>query len=196
MGCVTAPEEPDVGDLVRAARRGDAAAWDALVALFAGRVRAVIRSYRLSAADAEDVSQVTWLRLVSNLDRIRDPDRVGAWLMTTAAHECLRLIRRRGRQGETDDGWEEAIVSDDPGVDSRMLAAERDQALWRAMGMLTAGCQRLLRLLASDPPPSYEEISAVLEMPAGSIGPTRRRCLDHLRIQLARITDGPEGSPR
>lgn len=192
---VTGPVEPAVGDLVLAAREGDAEAWDALVARFAGRVRAVARSYRLSESDAEDVSQVTWLRLVSNLDRIRDPDRVGAWLVTTASHEALRIIRRAGRHGVGDDGWEEAIVSDDPAADSRMIVAERDRALWKAMGMVPAACQRLLRLLAADPPPSYEEVSAVLDMAPGSIGPTRRRCLDRLRVQLARITGGPAGSP-
>jgi len=192
---VTGPVEPAVGDLVLAAREGDAEAWDALVARFAGRVRAVARSYRLSESDAEDVSQVTWLRLVSNLDRIRDPDRVGAWLVTTASHEALRIIRRAGRHGVGDDGWEEAIVSDDPAADSGMIVAERDRALWKAMGMVPAACQRLLRLLAADPPPSYEEVSAVLDMAPGSIGPTRRRCLDRLRVQLARITGGPAGSP-
>jgi RNA polymerase sigma factor (sigma-70 family) len=194
-GDVAEPDQPAVGDLVRAARDGDAAAWDALVALFAGRVRAVARSFRLSESDIEDVSQVTWLRLVSNLDQIRDPDRVGAWLARTASHECLRIIRRSGRQGVGDEGWEEAIVSTDPEADARMLASERDRALWKAMGMLSGSCQRLLRLLTTDPPPSYEDVSAILEIRPGSIGPTRRRCLDHLRVQLARITDGTEGSP-
>ncbi len=191
---MTAPDEPTAGDLVLAARKGDAEAWDALVDRFAGRVRAVARSFRLSEADAEDVSQVTWLRLVANLDNIRDPERVGAWLVTTASHEALRLIRRAGRHGVGDEGWEEAIVSTDPEADTRLLVAERDQALLKAMGMLSAGCQRLLRLLSADPPPSYEEVSAVLDMRPGSIGPTRRRCLDHLRVQLARITGEGGGS--
>ncbi|HVF13398.1 MAG TPA: sigma-70 family RNA polymerase sigma factor [Acidimicrobiales bacterium] len=191
---MTRPHDPPNGVLVRAAREGDAAAWDALVARFAGRVRIVARSYRLSDADAEDVSQVTWLRLVANLDKIRDPDRVGAWLDTTASHEALRIIRRAGRHGTGDEGWEDAIVSTDPEADTGMLVAERDRALWKAMGMLSPPCQRLLRLLSADPPLSYEEVSAVLEMSVGSIGPTRRRCLDQLRLQLARITGASEGS--
>jgi RNA polymerase sigma factor (sigma-70 family) len=185
-----------VGDLVLAARKGDAEAWDALVGRFAGRVRAVARSYRLSTADAEDVSQVTWLRLVANLDLIREPDRVGAWLVSTASRECLRILRRSGRHATGQDGWEDAIASAEPEVDTGLLVVERDHALWKAMGMLSAGCQRLLTLLASDPPPSYEEVSLVLEMPIGSIGPTRGRCLGHLRVQLARITGGADGSPR
>ncbi len=181
-------------DLVLGARKGDADAWDALVARFAGRVRAVIRSYRVSGADADDVFQVTWLRLVANLEQIRDPERVGAWLATTAGHECLRIIRRSGRHATPDEGWEETLVSDAADVDSEVLVAEREQALWKAMGEVSAQCQRLLGILASDPAPSYEEVSATLDMAVGSIGPTRRRCLDQLRVQLARITGDAEGS--
>lgn len=190
------PPDPSPEDLVRAAREGDAGAWDALVDRFGSRVRAVARSYRLSPADADDVFQVTWLRLVANLDRIREPERVGAWLVTTAAHECLRVLRRAGRFAPGDKDWEEALFDEGPDVDAGVLTTERDQALWAAMGMLSAACQRLLRLLAADPPPSYEEVSAALRMPIGSIGPTRRRCLSHLRAHLARITGGPPGSSR
>ncbi len=185
-----------MADLVWAARAGDAAAWDALVDRFGSRVRAVARAYRLGKADADDVFQVTWLRLVANLDSIRDPERVGAWLVTTASHECLRLLRRAGRLVPGENDWDETLVDDGDDVDTAVLTTERDQGLWAAMGMLSAACQRLLRLLAADPAPSYLEVSAVLHMPVGSIGPTRRRCLTHLRAHLARITGGSEGSTR
>ena len=191
---VSTPEDEAAADLVFRARAGDPQAWDALVERFGGRVRAVARSYRLGKADADDVFQVTWLRLVSNLDRIRDPRRVGAWLVTTASHECLRLLRRAGRQAPGDDDWEESLVDDGLDVDAGLLVGERERALWEAMGMLSAGCQRLLRLLAADPSPSYLEVAAVLDMPIGSIGPTRRRCLTRLRTHFARITEGPESS--
>ncbi len=186
--------EDSVADLVLAARAGDAAAWDALVDRFAGRIMAVTRSFRLGRADADDVFQVTWLRLVANLESIREPDRVGAWLVTTASHECLRLLRKAGHQAPGDDGWEDGLVDDAAEVDAGVLTTERDHALWAAMGMLSAACQRLLRLLAADPAPTYEEVSAALSMPIGSIGPTRRRCLDHLRTHFSRITGTPQGS--
>ncbi len=178
-----------------AARAGDTSAWDCLVARFGGRVRAVPRSFRLGQADADDVYQVTWLRLVANLDRIRDPERVGAWLVTTATHECLRILRKSGRQAPGGEDWEDDLVDDRPGVDTSVLVTERDKALWQAMGMLSPPCQRLLRLLTADPAPSYREVAAVLSMPIGSIGPTRSRCLEHLREYFSRITEGPEGSP-
>ncbi len=69
----------------------------------------------------------------------------------------------------------------EPQLDAALLVEERDRALWQAFGGLAERCQSLLRLLVADPPPSYEEVSAALDMPIGSIGPTRQRCLDRLR---------------
>ena len=89
---------PSLTDVVRCAAEGDSDAWNQLVDRFAGMVWAVARSYRLTAADAADVSQTTWLRLVQHLDRIEQPERVGAWLAITARHEALRVARQASRQ--------------------------------------------------------------------------------------------------
>jgi RNA polymerase sigma factor (sigma-70 family) len=183
-------EGAQVAELVGQAAGGDGRAYEALVQRFTPLVWAVARSFRLSHADASDVSQVVWLRFVENLNRIREPDRAGAWLATTARRECLAVIRRSGRTivvgTEMDPFLDEAP---DP-VDRRMLAEERDLVLARAVGSMPERCRQLLRLLFSDPPPSYEEISASLDLPIGSIGPTRQRCLDRLRNhpEIARIT--------
>ncbi len=162
----------------------DHAHWDELVERYSGLLWSVARAHRLSHADAADVVQTTWLRLVENLDRIRDPERVGGWLATTARRECLRTIRLRSRQEPTDDVdlFEEA---DAVPVDQAILVEERDGLLWRAFRTLGERCQELLRLLAAPTEPSYEEISAALDMPIGAIGPTRGRCLEQLRVRLA-----------
>jgi RNA polymerase sigma factor (sigma-70 family) len=185
------------GALVRAAAQGDQAAWDALVDRFAGLVWSVARAHRLDTADAADVSQTTWLRLVEHLDRLRDPDRVAGWLATTARNECLRVLRRAGRQVPTGDDHDLDVGSDpEAGPDLPLLTAERDRALWHAFSGLPVRCQALLRLLMADPPPAYEEIGELLGMPIGSIGPTRGRCLENLRHRLAGtgITTQPTGS--
>src|SRR5215213_4871672 len=83
----------DLERVVRAATVGDASAWSALVERFAARVRSVARRHRLATQDVEDVEQTTWLRLVEQIDRVREPSAVGAWLETTARRESLRLIR-------------------------------------------------------------------------------------------------------
>jgi RNA polymerase sigma factor (sigma-70 family) len=178
-------------DLVRAAADGDQAAWEAIVDRFGGLVWATARAHRLSQSDASDVAQTTWLRLVENLDRIREPERVGAWLATTARRESLRLIRLRAREMATDD----ADVFESPTEDAPELAlmrTERDSALWRAFQQVSDRCQALLRLLVSEEEPSYEAIGAALNMPVGAIGPTRMRCLEKLR-RLAAADTALEG---
>jgi RNA polymerase sigma factor (sigma-70 family) len=167
-------------ELVRAAAAGDQAAWDAIVARFGNLVWATVRAHRLSRDDAAEVAQTTWLRLVENLDRIRDPERLGGWLATTARRECLRHIRLRARELPTEDADVFESPSDDaPGL--ALLTDERDRGLWRAFGRLSERCQSLLRLLVSAGEPSYEEIGIALDMPVGAIGPTRMRCLEKLR---------------
>jgi RNA polymerase sigma factor (sigma-70 family) len=133
---------------------------------------------------------MTWMRLVTHMDGIREPDRVGAWLASTARHESLHLLRRTGRQVPTGDEFEfEGADPFAPAPDEQMLASERQAAVWDALSTLPAHCQRLLRLMMSDPPFTYEEITELLQMRQGSIGPTRRRCLEKLRHQLAEVTE-------
>ena len=165
---------------MRSAHAGDEAAWNAIVDRFSSLVWATARAHRLSTADAADVTQTTWLRLVEHLDRIHDPERLGAWLATTARHECLRLIRLRARELATDEpDLFDAPVED--ALDRGLITRERDDVLQSALATIGERCQALLRLLATVDPPSYEEIGAALGMPIGAIGPTRARCLDKLR---------------
>ena len=175
-------ESRNPAELVGAASGGDQQAWDGLVHRFGGLVWSVARAHGLSAADAADVSQTAWLRLVEHLDRIRDPERVGTWLASTARHEALRVLRRAGRElpvGEESELEPRGAVVEAP--DAYVLASERDELLWKAFAALSPRCQRLLRVLIADPAPSYKEVAASFQMPIGSIGPTRARCLSRLR---------------
>jgi DNA-directed RNA polymerase specialized sigma24 family protein len=62
----------------------------------------------------------------------------------------------------------------------------------RAFRRLSTNCQQLLLLLLAEPAPSYSQISAALDMPVGSIGPTRARCLRTLRrlLDVEKALDG------
>jgi RNA polymerase sigma factor (sigma-70 family) len=175
------PEERSTTDLVRAAADGKGWAWDAIVERYSGMVWAVCRGCRLSPSDAAEVSQTTWLRLVERLGSIHDPERLGSWLAVTARRESWQVLRRAGRTipSDTEAIFADREASDD--IDHDLLASERHQALRRAFETLHPRCQQLLRLLTADPAPSYADIAATLDMPIGSIGPTRARCLDCLR---------------
>ncbi len=181
-----------VTEIVQAAAAGDAGAWNELVSRFSGLVWSVARQHRLSDADSGDVCQATWLRLVESLGSLREPEAVGGWLATTARRECLRVIKHTGRQVPTDIGAEIDIADDTAVTDPArfLVAEERQSAMRTAFASLGEACRTLLALLMHDPPISYAEISATLDMPVGSIGPTRARCLDRLRKSpaLAGIT--------
>jgi RNA polymerase sigma factor (sigma-70 family) len=143
----------------------------------------VARAHRLHDANAADVAQATWIRLLEHLDRIDEPTRVGAWLATTARRECLRVIRDSNRTVLYGDEPPEHAAPDMlPG--EALLIDERDSALWQSFSRLRPSDQAVLRLLMTDPRPPYEEIAAALDMPIGSIGPTRQRALARLRREL------------
>jgi RNA polymerase sigma factor (sigma-70 family) len=172
-----------VTELFRRAEAGEQAAWNAIVDRYTKLLWSVARAHRLGTADAADVVQTTWLRLVEHFGRIEDPERLAGWLATTARRECLQTLRRAGRELVKDvDDIILGVVEECPvPVDARLLAEERDVALWARFERLSVRCQVLLRILMATPPPDYATVSAELDMPVGSIGPTRGRCLNQLR---------------
>ncbi len=169
-------------DLVALALERDQPAWNELVARYTRLVWHVIHGFhQLDDERRADVYQTVWLRLAEQLHAIRDPERVGGWLATTARHECIRHVRHQARElpeSELEPDWI------DVAPERHLLESERDVLLWRAFARLRPDWQQLLRLLIADPPFSYDEIAEILAIPRGSIGPTRQRCLEALRKHL------------
>jgi DNA-directed RNA polymerase specialized sigma24 family protein len=159
-----------VGELMARARADDADAWAALVERYTGMLWSIARSYDLDRADIGDVVQTTWLRLVERLHLIRKPDSVGAWLAATAHRESASTLRKRRRER--------------PAAVDRTAPVYVDYDLTKLLAALPQQCRRILRLLAEAPPLSYAEVAAALEVPVGTIGPTRKRCLARLRERL------------
>ncbi|MFJ2608230.1 RNA polymerase sigma factor [Streptomyces sp. NPDC091279] len=184
-------DRSDVGALVQSAGDGDAAAWKALVEGLSPLVWSVARAHRLSDADAHEVYQTVWFRFAQHLGRLREPEKAGSWLATTARHESLKVIKSLRRLTPTDDPQLLDRVSDDRTpeqslLDSEEAAAqsERIRHLWQEFEELGERCRQLLRVLMASPPPSYQEVSAALGIAVGSIGPLRQRCLRRLRARL------------
>jgi RNA polymerase sigma factor (sigma-70 family) len=176
-------DDPSATGLVALARDGDQRAWDAIVEQFSPLIWSICRRYRLSDVDAEDVSQVVWLHLVDQLDSLREPAALPGWLATTTRRECSRLQRAAGKNDMAGPVPDLENIPDPqaPDADEDLLLAERHAALREAFTRLPPDCQRLLALIIADPPVPYAEISERLDIPVGSIGPTRGRCLDRLR---------------
>jgi RNA polymerase sigma factor (sigma-70 family) len=178
-------DSSDIVRLFRRAAEGDLGAWERLVDQYARLIWSITADYKLVESDAADVCQTTWLRLLEHMDRIEHPDRVGSWLAATARNECLRSLAARKRVVLSQDCTElNEAVAHEPEIDERLLAAERAQVVRDALSSLPRRWQRLLEMLMADPPASYADISDELELPIGSIGPTRGRCLDRLRVLL------------
>lgn len=175
----------ELSELVSAAAGGDQTAWDRIVERHAQLVWAVARGFGLGAADAADVCQATWLRLVEHLGDLRNPAGLASWLATTARREALNLLRKR----RDVPLLEVDVAADEPVPGEDLLTGERDRELWRAFRRLPDRCQALLRLLVLSPSVNYAAAAATLEVPVGSLGPTRARCLGTLRRELRPYTE-------
>jgi RNA polymerase sigma factor (sigma-70 family) len=179
--------DPPVTHLVARARNGDQQAWDALIERYAPLVWSICRRYRLDRADAEDVAQTVWLRLVDQLNRLREPDALPGWLATTTRRECVQVLDTAHKTDTLGLVLDAGNIPDPQAAaaEQELLAAERRAALREAFAGLPPYCQRLLALLIQDPPVSYAEISTRLGISVGSITPIRSRCLDKLRRHSA-----------
>ncbi len=169
----------DAAALVRDAAAGDRAAWRELVARYAGVVWAVARAHRLSASDAADVAQATWLSLAEHLGRLREPERLASWLATTAGRESLRVLAVRWREAPF-----ELVDSVVDGPEPLSVGKDTDSAVWRAVRGMPERCRALLRLIAHSPDLSYAQAARALGIRVGSVGQTRGRCLAVLRRRL------------
>jgi RNA polymerase sigma factor (sigma-70 family) len=190
-------DDPVVTGLVIRARNGEAQAWDAIVERYAPLIWSICRRYRLGAADADDVGQQVWLQLVDHLGQIRDPAALPGWLATATRRECAR-VQRAARGEHAGYALDAEVIADQHAqtVEQQLLDAERHAALREAFARLPASCQQLITLLIQDPPVPYATISARLNIPVGSIGPNRGRCLDRLRRDpaIAALISAPAGN--
>jgi RNA polymerase sigma factor (sigma-70 family) len=180
----TPHRDPELVGLVRAARAGDSSAWTTLIGRFDTMLRRIAVSYRLAPADVDDIVQATWLDLLQDIGRLREPAAVAGWLDTATRHKALKLLRTRLREHVVDDL---AVVdrADVHGPEVSVLASERRAALIRALATLPHRHRRLMTLLLTQPTLDYEQVGARLAMPVGSIGPIRARA-------LARLSRHPE----
>ena len=166
----------------RAHRDGDARAMDELVDLLTPVLWHTARAQGASDGLAQDAVQTAWLRLVENSESIRDPQAVMGWLLVTVRRESWRAQKSQGRE---DHEIDENVPDPLPDPSTVALRREGHRVLWTHFRELPPRCQALLRVIAFADRPDYSAVSESLNMPVGSIGPTRGRCLAKLRTALA-----------
>ena len=183
-------------DLITACLKGNQAAWEALIDRYLALIYSVCLKMGLAGADAEDVVQDVCVILIDHLADLRDTGKISSWIISTSKREVWRLQRRRGTKlaSELGDGEWEMDALDSPltqraaSPETAFLELEQQQMVREALGRIPERCRNLLTLLyISDEPPSYSELSTKFSLPVGSIGPTRARCLQHLRKLLTEL---------
>ena len=172
-------------ELVLACRGGDQLAWEQLVRRYQRLVYAVPRRAGLTQDEAAEVFQEVFTTFFQRLNDIEEPEKLQAWLVTTARRKTWRAIgkARLWHQSNTnEEAIEVAAIQDDvPLPDEQLVILEEQHRIRTAMSSLDERCQKLLHMLFYLPdPPSYAEIAASLGTSEGSIGPTRARCLEKL----------------
>jgi RNA polymerase sigma factor (sigma-70 family) len=165
-------------------RAGDDAALDDLVRLLSPMLWQVVRASGLDATTAEDVVQTTWLTLVRSGESISEPRAVAGWLCTTARREAWRVAKQSTRQRPVEDETIARRLPEEPAPENQVVLDDDNARLWECLSRLSERCQKLLRIVAAESRPDYTVIASTLQMPVGSIGPTRGRCLDKLRQEL------------
>lgn len=199
--------DPDDGfaPLVAAALDGEHAAWNGLVERLQRVVWKAVNMMTTDAEVREDAFAATWLRLAERLETIREPEKLPGWMTTTATNEVRQILRRRGRSDVSITAtWQvgfdggagdlaDRLVGDDGEHAASLLQDEARREVRAALARLDAGCREILTVLVlADPPLSYDEASAILGRPIGSLGPTRGRCLEKMRrlLESGATTEG------
>jgi RNA polymerase sigma factor (sigma-70 family) len=169
---------------LHAARSGNRRALATLVEDLTPLVWHVARGHGLTRAIAEDVVQTVWLALFSNIDGLKEPKALAGWLITTTRREAGRVRTKGAAQLPLTDELAESLQSNHPQPEDEALRVDRDDRLWKAFAGLPERCQELLRLTVLAGRTEYRVVAEAMQMPRGSIGPTRGRCLNTLRELL------------
>ena len=179
-------EDSDL-QLVLACRRGDQAAWEKLILRYQRLIYAIPLRAGLNQDEAAEIFQDVFTTLFQKLNDIEEPERLQAWLVTTARRKTWRTISKAPSRPRSDANAdvladEAAAIRDEaPLPDEQLLILEEQHRIRTAVSLLDERCRTLLQMLFyRSEPPSYAELAASLRIPEGSIGPTRARCLAKL----------------
>ncbi len=174
-------------ELISLCLRGDAGAWEALIMRYRRLIYSVPVRFSFEPADAADVFQAVCLKLLEHLHDIKDDRKISGWLVTTTTRQCLHVKSLKTRETATEDSTLEERADPTDNLEDVRIVTEQQQAVREAIDELAPRCRELIGMLYFDSnSPSYDEISQKMEMPVASIGPTRARCLEKLRMILRR----------
>jgi RNA polymerase sigma factor (sigma-70 family) len=174
-------------ELIKRCRSGDESAWEEIVLKYQKLLISIPRRAGLAEDLAADVLQVVFTVLFEKLDSLATPEFLKAWLITTTRHKTFDLLKRETRiksghyldDEENDDNFQ--LSDGSIPADEILIRIEQETQIEKAFALIDERCRRLLKMLYLESEQvSYGKIAEVLNIPAGSIGPTRARCLQKL----------------
>jgi RNA polymerase sigma factor (sigma-70 family) len=173
--------------LIDACLQGEEQAWSALIVRYSRLIYSIPIRFGFSQTIADEIFQETCLALLEGLHNLQNHDRLSSWIMTVSRRSCIRRMRQKS-EVEMDEDWETAVPANEPPLESSLILLEQENLIYRALENLEPRCQKLLTaLFLTEPAPSYEEIAQQFDIPIGSIGPYRARCLKKLRLALVQL---------
>ncbi|MBT5656525.1 MAG: sigma-70 family RNA polymerase sigma factor [Phycisphaerae bacterium] len=171
-------------ELLKAAAQGAEEAWEILVRRYDRLVYSVPIRAGVCAADAAGITQDVFVSLFEQMDRLRDPQALAAWLLTTTHRQTWAHHRRRKHLSATFD--EDAQGSWPPPAE-KLERLESQHNIRLAMAELGDPCRSLLEALFFHHTRSdYASVAKRLGISIGTIGPARARCFEQLRPILGR----------
>jgi RNA polymerase sigma-70 factor (ECF subfamily) len=161
----------DEQSLVERCRQGEEEAWGELVNRFGQKVYSVAYHFTLKREDAEELSQEIFLKIFESLHRYNGGFPLIAWIVALARNLCIDRYRRRKREQSFRIVSDEAVAplltaQDDPAANA--LKKERTKMLFSALAEIPEDLAEILVLRDLDGL-AYEEISAALELPDGTV---------------------------
>jgi RNA polymerase sigma-70 factor, ECF subfamily len=161
--------------LIRAARRGNLDAFNALVLYYQDGVYALAYRIMGEAAAAADAAQEAFITAFRRLDTYRGGN-FKSWLLRIATNACYDELRRRKRRpivafddlpgGESDDG--PALPADAPTPEQAVQQGELNRAIENCITALQLD-QRTVLILSDVEGLSYQEIAESQGVNLGTI---------------------------
>ncbi len=171
--------------LIEACIGGEEQAWAALINRYSRLIYTIPLRFGFSKMIADEVFQETYLILLERLDSLQQTERVRSWLVTVCKRVCIQHMRQSKDVQSLD------VIDIDgrfPDLDSELILLEQQHLVQEAMQRLPERCQQLIKaLFFEEPPASYDDIAARLNISKGSIGPTRSRCLEKLHQEMEKL---------
>ena len=160
--------------------QNDNKAWSDMINKYQSLVYTVLLRIGLSMPEASDCFQQVWFLLLKNKQKITEPDRISAWLVTTAKREALKVKKKSSTQ--VDDSILETHVDNNPLADEEVESLQRQSILENGLKKIDERCRKLLKALFYYPEDySYKRIAQELKISINSLGAIRQRCLSKLK---------------